>query len=190
MRVAAAGWLARTHTEAMRVASAQAAVSHNHPAAILAAQAVAETIFALRHGHSVSRLRRAITATYGYDLALDNALRRRGLDMSAADTVAPALAAAFAAADWEDAVRMAVLLGGDTDTLACIAGAVAEAIFAVPPDIATWAREQLMDDLRLVLDRFTRHRSASLRPWRPKTHTWRPRVSLRHAPQHPDRPCR
>jgi ADP-ribosyl-[dinitrogen reductase] hydrolase len=161
MRVAAVGWLAKTEAEADELAAAQAVVSHDHPDAIKAAQAVAGTIFALRQGRPVSDLRAWIATTYDYELNPEIALSRGGFDVSAAGTVPPALVAAFEAKDWEGAVRTAIALGGDTDTLACIAGAVAEAIHGVPHDITGWTRDCLTDDLRQVLDRFEQRRSAA-----------------------------
>jgi ADP-ribosylglycohydrolase len=104
-------------------------------------------------------VRKRIIDEFGYDLAPEHALKRGGFDVSAAGTMPPALTAAFEARDWEGAVRTAVCLGGDTDTLACIAGAVAEAIHGVPDDIAARARVLLSDDLRDVLARFEAERS-------------------------------
>jgi ADP-ribosyl-[dinitrogen reductase] hydrolase len=155
MRVAAVGWLAANVSEADALAARQAEVSHNHPHAVTAAQAVARTILALLEGRSVPQIRTWVAETWGYDLRPEVALMSGGFDVSAAGTVPAALAAAFESADWEDAVRTVVCLGGDTDTLACIAGAVAEAIHGVPEAIATRAREHLTEDLSDVLDRFT-----------------------------------
>lgn len=154
MRVAAVGWLARDGAEAMDLAAAQAAVSHNHPDAVAAAQAVALAILLARSGEPYQDIRQRISGRFGYDLAPERALARGGFDVSAAGTVPPALAAAFEAEDWVDAVRTAVCLGGDTDTLACIAGAVAEAVHGLPRDIADTARSYLTDDLHAVLERF------------------------------------
>jgi ADP-ribosyl-[dinitrogen reductase] hydrolase len=154
MRVAAIGWLARTDSEAGELAVAQARVSHDHPDAVAAAQAVARAIFALRQGRTVEAVRAGIVDTYGYDLRPETALAGGGFDVSAAGTVPAALAAAFEARDWEEAVRSMIRLGGDTDTLACIAGAVAEAIHGVPGDIADRARAYLTDDLAEILRRF------------------------------------
>jgi ADP-ribosylglycohydrolase len=99
-------------------------------------------------------IRQRIAEQFGYDLAPERALARGGFDISAAGTVPPALTAALEADSWEGAVRTAVCLGGDTDTLACIAGAVAEAMHGLPADIANRARGYLTDDLRAVLERF------------------------------------
>ena len=154
MRVAAVGWLADTDAHVLELAATQAAVSHDHPDAIAAAQAVARAIWALRQGDATGVVRARLAETYGYDLRPERALARAGFDVSAAGTAPPALAAAFEARDWEDAIRAAVSLGGDTDTLACIAGSVAEAIHGVPADIAERARAYLTNDLVGVLMRF------------------------------------
>jgi len=155
--VAAVGWLASTEAEALSLAAAQAAVSHDHPDAGAAAQAVALGILLLRQGLSVGHVRERLTRDFGYDLRPERALSRGGFDVSAAGTVPPALTAAFESKDWQGAVRTAVCLGGDADTLACIAGAVAEAIHGVPAEIADRACSHLTKDLRYILDRFDAH---------------------------------
>ena len=154
MRTAAVGWWADTEAEALDLAAAQAAVSHDHPDAIAGAQAVSLAILHLRQGAAPEDVRADIAARFGYDLRAETALARRGFDVSAAGTVPPALAAAFESTNWEQAVRTAVGLGGDTDTLACIAGGVAEAIHGLPRAIADQARDHLTADLRAVLGDF------------------------------------
>jgi len=151
MRVAAVGWLASTETEALDLAAAQEAVSHDHPDAIAAAQAVALSIFLLRNNVAPRAVRERLTGEFRYDLRPERALSRGGFDVSAVGTVPPAFAAAFAFPDWESAVRTAICLGGDTDTLACITGAVAKALHGLPDDVAKRARAQLTDDLRRVV---------------------------------------
>src|SRR5262249_18329297 len=151
------GWLAGTdEAEVLKLAAAQAAVSHDHPDAIAAARAVALTILLARSGLPPAALRQRLVENFGYDSAPERALARRGFDISAAGTVVSAITAALEGPDWERAVRLAVCLGGDTDTLACIAGAVAEPMHGIPRDIADCARGYLTDDLRMALERFGR----------------------------------
>ncbi|GAY20106.1 ADP-ribosylglycohydrolase family protein [Sphingobium fuliginis] len=157
MRVAAIGWLAENPGEVDWLAERQACVTHNHPDAVKAAQAVAQAIFSLRNGMPIASVRTEIQERFGYDFRSEIALRPRGFDVSAAGTVPTALAAAFEAESWEEAVRSVILLGGDTDTLACIAGGVAEAIHGVPDTMAVEARRYLTADLLDVLDRFDEH---------------------------------
>jgi len=154
MRVAPVGWLGTREDEVLDLAAAQAAVSHDHPDAIAAAQAVALAIFLLRGGAAPASVVMRLTSDFGYDLSPERALARGGFDMSAAGTVPPALAAALSAGDFETAVRTAVCLGGDTDTTACITGGVAEVLHGLPEAIAAAARARLTPDLTDVLDRF------------------------------------
>jgi ADP-ribosylglycohydrolase len=154
MRTSAVGWLAPDEVGVLKLAAAQAAVSHDHPDAMHAAQAVALAVFLLRNGAAPQSVRDRLGAEFRYDLRPATALSRRGFDVSAAGTVAPALAATFAAEDWESAVRTVIHLGGDTDTLACITGAVAEARFGLPVEIAETAKRLLTPDLMAVVERF------------------------------------
>lgn len=155
MRVSAVGWLISDEAEVLDLAAAQAAVSHDHPAAIAAAQAVALAILLLRRGAVPGAVRQRIAEQFAYDLTPARALTKGGFDVSAAGTAPPALTAAFEARDWESAVRTAVCLGGDTDTLACITGAVAEAIHGLPTEIADRATGYLTEDLLAVVERFS-----------------------------------
>jgi ADP-ribosyl-[dinitrogen reductase] hydrolase len=101
-----------------------------------------------------AELRERLERDFAYDLASHRALRRSRIEVSAMATVPPALSAVLAADNWEDAVRTVVCFGGDTDTVACIAGAVAEAAYGLPDSVATAARRYLTEDLRAVLVRF------------------------------------
>jgi len=154
MRTAALGWLAPSAPAVRREAATQAAVSHDHPDAVAAAEATGLAIFRAREARPAAMIVAELEATFGYALDPRTALAADGFDISAKGTVQPALAAALHAEDWEAAVRTVVALGGDTDTLACIAGGVAEAIHGLPRDVAATARRYLSDDLAAVLDRF------------------------------------
>lgn len=154
MRTAAIGWLVDGERQALALAAAQAEVSHNHPDAVAAAQAVTLAILLARGGKTAEKIRARLTRTFGYELIADLAFAGGGFDVSARGTVQAALTAALDAPDWTRAVRKAVDLGGDTDTVACITGAVAEALHRVPEAVAAQTRTYLTPDLRDVLDRF------------------------------------
>jgi ADP-ribosylglycohydrolase len=158
MRVAAVGWLAKNEDDVLELAKAQASISHDHPDAIAAAQAVALAIFFARRGIPRDSLRRNMMERFGYDLTPKRVLVGGQFDISAAGTVKPALAAALESEEWESAVRAVIYLGGDTDTLACITGAIAEAVHGIPAELADAARSHLTDDLLAVLTRFERQR--------------------------------
>lgn len=159
MRVSPVGHAAHDAVEVLHLAAESCAVSHDHPEAVRGAQAAALAVWLARQGADREAIRAEIAHRFGYDLSASlTAIRPRyRFDVSAAGTVPPALIAALEASDYEDAVRNAISLGGDSDTLAAIAGAVAEPLFGIPDHIAQEARSRLTPDLLDVLDRF-KHR--------------------------------
>ena len=156
MRVGPVGFAARNEDEALALAARSSAVSHDHPDAVAGAQAVALAIFLARQGLEAKAIRAEIAARFGYDLteSVAEIRARYAFDVSCAGTVPPALTCALEAEDFEDALRNAVSIGGDTDTVACIAGGLAEALFGLPDEIAQQARGYLTDDLKAVVARF------------------------------------
>lgn len=157
MRVSPAAWLCQDDLRQMlRVSAVTAEVSHNHPEGIKGAQAAASVIFMAIHGVSKEEIKETVAKTFGYDL-------NRTCDMirpdyhhveSCQQTVPEAIIAFLEGDSFEDVIRNAVSLGGDSDTLACIAGSMAEAFYGVPENLKQEARDRLPDDLRSVLDRF------------------------------------
>ena len=157
MRVSAIGEAARSLDEALAEATRCAALTHDHPDGIAGAQAVAMAVYLARAREGKERIRREVSARLGYDLGRRLADVRPGYtwDLAASRSVPEAILCFLEAADYEDAVRNAVSLGGDADTMACIAGAIAEAHWGrVPPPIATEARARLPAEFLSVLDAF------------------------------------
>ena len=149
MRVSPVGWFFDTLEETERVAGVSAAITHNHPEGIKGAQATAAAIFLARTGKSKEEIREYIGKTYGYDLHKTWEYWHPIYDWedSCQGTVPQALIAFLDSSDFEDAVRKAVSLGGDSDTLACITGGIAEAFYGgVPEQIAEKALENLPQD--------------------------------------------
>ena len=139
MRVSPVGWAFGTLEETERVAAVSAAITHNHPEGIKGAQATAAAIFLARNGKTKEEIRSYIGKTYGYDLGKTWEYWHPiyGWDSSCQGTVPQAIIAFLDSVDFEDAIRKAVSLGGDSDTLACITGGIAEAFYGgVPRDIA------------------------------------------------------
>lgn len=157
MRVSAIAWLAADEADALATAARSAAVSHDHPDAIAGAQATVLAAWLARHGVPPAEIREAIAGRFGYDLSqsVDQIRAWYAFDVSCS-TVPPAIVCAPEASDLEDAIRNAVSLGGDSDTLAGIAGGIAEALHVLPPAIAEEARRHLDDGLLRVVDRFYR----------------------------------
>lgn len=156
MRVSPVGFAFDELEAVIGEAGASAAVTHDHPEGIRGAQATACAIFLARRGDALPAVMDYVRGRFGYalDTPIDDIRPRYGFDVSCQGTVPPALRAVLEAADYEDAVRAAVSLGGDADTLACIAGGVAQAAFGMPPWIRTEALSRLDDALRAVVERF------------------------------------
>ena len=141
MRVSAVGWFFDTLEETERVAAMSAAITHNHPEGIKGAQATAAAIWLARNGRSKEDIRRYIEETYGYDLhkTWKDWHPVYNWDASCQGTVPQAIIAFLDSEHFEDAIRKAVSLGGDSDTLACITGGIAEAYYK---EIPSWMAER------------------------------------------------
>ncbi len=135
MRVAAIGWAFDDLDVVLCQAAKSAEMTHNHPEGIKGAQAVAAAVWLARAGRTKDQIAALLSDRFGYDGSMGlSALRRRGgFDVTCQGTVPAAAAAFLQSTDFEDAVRNAVSLGGDADTLACIAGAMAEAHYGRVP---------------------------------------------------------
>jgi ADP-ribosylglycohydrolase len=160
MRVAAIGWAFEDLDVVLREATKSAEVTHNHPEGIKGAQAVAAAIFVARAGQGKDQIAALLCDRFGYDCTMGlSALQRRGgFDVTCQGTVPAAAEAFLHSTDFEDAVRNAVSFGGDADTLACIAGAMAEAYYgSVPTEIQRQVLGRLDQALRAQVTAFARH---------------------------------
>ena len=157
MRVAAAGWLADTMEDTRRLARWTAEITHNHPEGVKGAEATAAAIFLARSGSGKVAIREYVTREFGYDLSRTCDEIRPGYHHveSCQETVPEALTAFLEGESFEDVIRTAVSLGGDCDTLTCIAGSIAEAMYGVPAALRAECEARLPADLRAVLARFT-----------------------------------
>jgi ADP-ribosylglycohydrolase len=157
MRVSPVGWAFDTEDEVLRQARRSAEITHDHPEGIKDAQATALAVYLARTGAAKTTIRARIQRQFGYDLAGTVETLRPGyaFDVSCQGTVPPALIAFLDAESYEDTVRNAVSLGGDSDTLACIAGSIAEAFYGgVPDPIRAEVRARLTPDLWAVVEAF------------------------------------
>ena len=134
MRVSAVGWAFATLEETLHFAEQSAAVTHNHPEGIKGAQAVAAAIFWARTGMGKAQIKENITRQFGYDLSqsCDQIRPHYHFNESCQETVPQAVTAFLESDDFEHAIRLAVSLGGDSDTLAAITGSIAEAYYGIP----------------------------------------------------------
>ena len=157
MRVSPCGLAAVTMDEALALARASACITHNHPEGIKGAQATAAAIWMARNCKSKEEIKAYIEQRFGYDLDThtDEIRKVYGWEESCQGTVPPAIRAFLDSTDFESAVRIAVSLGGDSDTLACITGGIAEAYYGeIPREIFNAAMDKLPESFLYVLKVF------------------------------------
>lgn len=146
MRVSAVGWMFPTLEKTEEVAAISASITHDHPEGIKGAQATAAAIFLARTGKSKEEIKEYIEIRFGYNLGThtDQIRKVYGWEDSCQGTVPPAIRAFLDSTDYESAIRIAVSLGGDSDTLACITGGIAEAYYKfIPEEIVAEAARRL-----------------------------------------------
>ena len=156
MRVAAVGWLYGDLETVRRMARLSAEVTHNHPEGIKGAEATAAAIYLARTGSSKAEIKAYIEENFHYDLSrsCDEIRPTYRHVESCQETVPEAITAFLEGESFEAVIRIAVSLGGDCDTLTCIAGSMAEAFYGVPEELKEECRKYLPEDLLDVLTRF------------------------------------
>ena len=160
MRVSAAGWLYDSMEETMRMADLSAVVTHDHPEGIKGAEAVAAAIYMARTGASKSEIKAYIASEFGYDLSRScDEIRPSYHHVETCQSTVPEAVTAFLEGeDFEDVIRTAVSLGGDCDTLTCIAGSMAEAFYGVPDELKQECRDRITPPMLEVLEAFDKAR--------------------------------
>lgn len=156
MRVSAAGWLYDTLEQTRHAARLTAEVTHNHPEGIKGAEAAASAIYLARKGVSKGEIKQYIIDEFDYDLSRTcDEIRLTYYHVETCQMSVPESITAFLeGTDYEDVVRTSVSLGGDADTIACIAGGMAEACNGVPDEVVTECRKRLPEDMLEIVDRF------------------------------------
>jgi ADP-ribosylglycohydrolase len=157
MRISPIGLTLGSMQNVLREAEKSAAVTHNHPEGIKGAQATALAVFMGRQGKSKDDIRRAISDKFDYNLdrSIDEIRPGYFFDISCQGSVPEAIIAFLQSDDVESAIRLAVSLGGDSDTQACIAGAIAHAFYReFPQEIEKEVRSRLPREFLNVLDEF------------------------------------
>lgn len=150
MRVSPVGFAFSTEDEVLKQARMTAEITHNHPEGIKGAQATALAIYLAKNGMDKETIRTQIKDRFGYNLdrSVDSIRENYSFDISCQGTVPEAIISFLDSKSYEDAIRNAVSIGGDSDTLACITGGIAEAFYGeVPEWIITRVEEYLTPDL-------------------------------------------
>jgi len=159
MRVSPVGFAFATLDDVLSQAQRSAEVTHDHPEGIKGAQAVASAVFLARTGQSKEQIKNYVEKAFGYDLdtPLDEIRPTYEFQGSCQKSVPQAIRSFLESDNFEDAVRKAISLGGDSDTLACMAGGIAQAFYGgVPEAITTRVYEVLDDHLGDVTRKFTK----------------------------------
>jgi len=153
MRISPVGYVAKTEAEVRRLSEAVTAVTHNHEEGIKGAKAVAIAIYMARCGFTKNEIRERIKRNYySLNFTLDEIRHTYRFNETCQETVPQAIEAFLESASFEDAIRNAISIGGDSDTLAAITGSIAEAYYGVPEDIKEKALFYLDDELRSIYD--------------------------------------
>lgn len=159
MRVSSVAWLFDDLGMVRLMARLSAEVTHNHPEGIKGAEATASAIFLARTGRSKAEIKRYIENEFGYDLSrtCDEIRPDYHHVESCQETVPEAITAFLEGESFEDVIRTAVSLGGDCDTLTCIAGSIAEGFYGVSEQLKQECLNRLPEELKTVLEQFDKH---------------------------------
>ena len=158
MRVSPVGWACNTIEEVMAEAGRSAEVTHNHPEGIKGAQAAAVAVFMARTGGSKDDIKNFISETFEYDLnrKIDDIRPRFRFDESCQGTVPESIIAFLESSDYETSIKLAISLGGDSDTIACITGGIAEAFYKeIPMHIIDKVIQVLPPDILDLINEFS-----------------------------------
>ena len=156
MRVSPVGLYAKTLDEALALAAITASVSHNHPEGVKGAQAVASCVFLAKEGKAKTEIKAYVQNTFGYNLnrKIAEIRPRYGFDVSCQGSVPESIIAFLEGNSFEEVLRLAISLGGDSDTIGAMAGAIAACVYPIPDDIEKRCDAILTEDLRKIKDRF------------------------------------
>ena len=157
MRVAPVGFAFKDAESVLMEAKRSAEVTHNHPEGIKGAQAVALAIWMARQGEEKSAIRRELEQRFAYDLSrnCDRIRAVNRFDETCPGSVPEALTCFLESEDFEDCIRLSISIGGDSDTIACIAGGIAQAYYSDIPDwIVAETRARLPREFLKILDQF------------------------------------
>ena len=156
MRVSPVGLYAKTLDEALALAALTASVSHNHPEGVKGAQAIATSVFLCKQGKSKEEIKEYVEKTFGYDLhrTISEIRPSYRFDVSCQGSVPEAIIAFIEGNSFEEVIRLAVSIGGDSDTIGAMAGSIAACMYPIPEDIAERCINILTDDLREINNKF------------------------------------
>lgn len=152
MRASYAGWIAKTLEEAEKLAEISANVTHNHPDGINGAKVVAGSIYLLRMGKTKKEVKEYVQRMYAIDFTLDEIREDYRFDVSCHGSVPQAVEAFLEGENFAEVISKAISIGGDSDTIAAIAGSMAEVIYPIPEELRKRALERLDQRIKETLE--------------------------------------
>lgn len=155
MRASPVAWFASSLEECEKLAAATAEVTHNHPEGIKGAVSVASAVYLARTGHTIDEIKEYVSRFYTFDFTLDEIREAYEFEVSCQKSVPQAFEAFFESTDFEDTIRNAISIGGDSDTIAAIAGSIAHAYYGIDEDTKETALSYLDDYLLDIAEKFT-----------------------------------
>jgi ADP-ribosylglycohydrolase len=158
MRVSPCAWFSDDRETVLKKAGESAECTHNHPEGIKGAICVADCIYHARFGSQKHKIKELTTKQYGYtlDMTCDSIRKTNTFDETCQITVPQAIVCFLESSDFENAIRLAVSIGGDSDTIAAITGSIAEAFYGIPEDIKIQTLGYLPEDMKTVLSNFNK----------------------------------
>ena len=158
MRISPVAYFAKSLEEVKELSRIVTEVTHNHPEGIMGAEAVACAIWLALHNSSKEEILQYIEDNYYFlDYDYEKLLETYSFEVSCQESVPQSIYAFLISEDFEDAIKIAVSMGGDADTMACIAGAIAEAYYGVPEVLQKECWEYLTPDIKYVIKKFQNH---------------------------------
>ena len=156
MRVSPVGLYAKTLDEALALAALTASVSHNHPEGVKGAQAIAACVFLCKEGKSKQEIKECVERLFDYNLnrTIEEIRPTYEFDVSCQGSVPEAIIAFLEGNSFEEVIRLAISIGGDSDTIACMAGAIAACCYEIPHEMAERCDIILTEDLREIKNQF------------------------------------
>jgi ADP-ribosylglycohydrolase len=155
MRVSFAGWYASSLEEAQLLAHLSARITHSHELGIKGAVVVASCIYLLKTGHNKEDIRKYVSEYYNIDFTLDEIRPSYSFDVTCEGSVPQAIVAFLENEDFENVIKAAISIGGDSDTIAAIAGSIAELYYPVPGELTGRAIHKLDNDLKFAVKTIT-----------------------------------
>lgn len=151
MRISPVGHIAQTENELKQMSAVITGTTHSHPQGIKGAEAAALSVFLARNGKTKEEIKTRIERDYyALNFTIDEIRPTFKFDLAVQNTVPQAIQAFLESADFEDAIRIAVSLGGDSDTIAAITGAIAEGFYGIPVELELEAKAYLDEDLTTI----------------------------------------